>query len=549
MFDLLITNARIIDGSGRPGFHGEVGIENGRISFLEQTRVPDAADGRHTENSASVGIPESSERARRVFDAQGQVVAPGFIDLHSHADFSIMSSPSAETQLVQGVTTALVGNCGSSPFPAQSVDAVQQDNAHLDAVLTGDWSDATGYAEQLSSQAPGINLALQVGLSSIRNYVMGPVDEAPSDAQLREMTTQVAIAADAGVFGFSSGLIYAPGSYARPAEVTALVTEAGKNDLLYSTHMRNESGQLLDAVREALETAERAGAKLEVSHLKAMGPENYGLTNEALDLITQARQRGLDVKADVYPYTASSTRLTSRLPGYALDGGKHALIDRLADPQQRLEIARDMASRFGRDIDPEGVVIASLGDAGRKGGDYSWAVGKSLAEIGRQDGCAAEEAAMRVLAAHDASVGIVNHAMSPDDVASVLAHPLVSVASDGWTMRATGTGKPHPRSFGTFAHVLGKYVREDGLISLEEAVRKMTSQPAERLGFVDRGVVEVGRIADIAVFDPDTVRQNATYDHPWQLASGVSMVLVGGNVAVDEGKLSRRRYGQVLQKK
>lgn len=545
MLDLLITNARIVDGTGRPGFPGQVGIEAGRITLVEQAPDSEMDDDRH--RSVSKADAEL-KRARRVLDAKGQVLSPGFIDLHSHADFSIMSSPAAETQLVQGVTTALVGNCGSSPFPARSVDAVQQDNAHLDAVLAGDWSDAQGYADEVSSQTPGINLALQVGLSSIRNYVMGPVDEVPTDAQLKEMTKQVAVAADAGVFGFSSGLIYAPGSYARSAEVEALVTEAAKRGLLYSTHMRNESSMLLDAVREAIETADRAGAKLEVSHLKSMGPENYGLTVEALKLIERARQRGLDIKADVYPYTASSTRLTSRLPGYALDGGKKALLERLADPQQRLSIGRDMASRFGRDIDPEGVVIASLGEPGSTDVDYYWAVGKSLAEIGRQEGYGAEEAAMRVLAAHDASVGIVNHAMSPDDVASVLAHPLVSVASDGWTMSATGTGKPHPRSFGTFAHVLGKYVREDGLISLEEAVRKMTSQPAERMDFTDRGVVEVGRIADIAIFDPDTIRQNATYDDPWQLATGVSTVLINGNVAVEDGSVADRRFGRVLRK-
>ncbi|MCF2586929.1 N-acyl-D-amino-acid deacylase family protein [Brevibacterium sp. UCMA 11752] len=545
MLDLLITNARIVDGTGRPGFPGQVGIEAGRITLVEQALDHEMDDDRHRSVAKS---DVESKQARRVLDARGQVLSPGFIDLHSHADFSIMSSPAAETQLAQGVTTALVGNCGSSPFPARSVDAIQQDNAHLDAVLSGEWSDAQGYAEEVSSLVPGINLALQVGLSSIRNYVMGPVDEAPNDAQLKEMTEQVARAADAGVFGFSSGLIYTPGSYARPAEVEALVTEAAKRGLLYSTHMRNESNMLLEAVGEAIETADRAGAKLEVSHLKSMGPENYGLTVEALRLIEKARQRGLDIKADVYPYTASSTRLTSRLPGYALDGGKKALLERLVDPQQRLSIGRDMASRFGRDIDPEGVVIASLGEPGSTGAEYYWTIGKSLAEIGRQEGCSAEEAAMRVLVAHDASVGIVNHAMSPDDVASVLAHPLVSVASDGWTMSATGTGKPHPRSFGTFAHVLGKYVREDGLISLEEAVRKMTSQPAERLDFTDRGIVEVGRIADIVIFDPDTIRQNATYDDPWQLATGVSTVLIHGNAAVEDGSIDNRRFGRVLRK-
>ena len=548
MFDLLITNAWIVDGTGQPGFLGEVGIENGLITSVSRgpanaiTRGADAEDADHT------GTSPTCKLAVRVVDVKEQVLAPGFIDLHSHSDFSIMSSPAAETQLLQGVTTALVGNCGSSPFPTQSVQAMQHDAAHLDAELLGNWNDAAGFAAELDVMQPGMNLALQVGLSSIRNYVMGPVDQPPSTAQLREMTDQVAIAAEAGVYGFSSGLIYAPGSYARSAEVRALVAEASRNDLLYSTHMRNESGQLLDAVREAIETAKYSGAKLEISHLKAMGPENHGLTADALKIIERARHEGVDVKADVYPYTASSTRLTSRLPGYALDGGKQALLEQLADPQQRARIAKDLASRFGKDIDPEGVIIASLDERGGQGADYSWAVGKSLADIGLQDGCAAEEAALRVLASHDASVGIVNHAMSSEEVASVLAHPLVSVASDGWTMRARGEGKPHPRSFGTFVRVLEKYVREQGLLTMEEAIRKMTSQPAERLGFRDRGVVDVGRIADIAIFDPATVRQNSTYEEPWQLASGVSTVIIGGNLAVENGRISRRRFGRVLRK-
>jgi N-acyl-D-amino-acid deacylase len=274
---------------------------------------------------------------------------------------------------------------------------------------------------------------------------------------------------------------------------------------------------------------------LEISHLKAMGPENYGSPALALKRIERAREDGLDVKADVYPYTASSTRLTSRLPGYAMDGGQEALLERLADPMTRSRIASDMAARFGRDIDPEGVVISALGN-GDSDDDYTWAIGSSIAQIGRAEGCNAEEAAMRVLAAHGASVGIVNHAMDPADVSKVLSHPLVSVASDGWTLKPEGEGMPHPRSFGTFARVLGKYVRDEGLITLEEAVRKMTSQPAERMRLVDRGLVAQGNIADLAIFDPDTVRENSTYGDPWQLASGVSTVLIGGEFAVFEGQ-------------
>lgn len=546
MFDLLITNAHIIDGSGRPGFHGEVGIRDGRIVHVSDTLESATGEAEREKSQSDVDSLDEA-RARQLVNVHNQVLAPGFIDLHSHSDFSVMADPAAETQLLQGVTTALVGNCGSSPFPARSVAQVQRDNAHLDAEFTADWTGAQGFAEAVQAIRPGINIALQVGLSSIRSYVMGPVDAVPDTDQLASMKAQVAEAASAGVYGFSSGLIYAPGMYSLPNEVAALVAEAAAHDLLYSTHMRNESHSLLSAVDEALDAAAVAGARLEISHLKAMGPENYGSPAFALERIERAREDGLDVKADVYPYTASSTRLTSRLPGYAMDGGQEALMERLADPMTRSRIASDMAARFGRDIDPEGVVISALGN-GDSDDDYTWAIGSSIAQIGRAEGCNAEEAAMRVLAAHGASVGIVNHAMDPADVSKVLSHPLVSVASDGWTLKPEGEGMPHPRSFGTFARVLGKYVRDEGLFTLEEAVRKMTSQPAERMRLVDRGLVAQGNFADLAIFDPDTVRENSTYGDPWQLASGVSTVLIGGEFAVFAGQVTANRHGEVLRK-
>lgn len=533
MFDTLIVNAEIVDGTGAPRFSGELGIVDGRIAYIGR-RAPRDADS-------------DEVRATRVIDAAGHVAAPGFIDLHSHADFSIQGAPDAETQLMQGITTSLVGNCGSSPFPARSLGEVERDNQHLDAAFTGEWTDAEGFFSALDETRPGVNIAIQVGLSAIRSYCLGPGDVRPTDADIRSMRREVAIAAQAGAFGFSSGLIYAPGSYAAPHEVAALVEEAADAGLLYSTHMRNEAGALLDAVEEAIMTAERTGARLEISHLKAMGPENSGKPIAALEVIEAARARGVDVKADVYPYTASSTRLTSRLPNFAMDGGKEAMIERIADAETRSRIAASVASRFGRDIDPAGVIIAALGP-NTFGHDYSWAIGLGLTEIGERDDCPPEEAALRLLHSHDGSVAIVNHAMDPSDVQAVIAHPLVSIASDGWTLARRGEGKPHPRSFGTFTRVLGRYVREQGLMPLEEAVRKMTSQPAERMRLEDRGTLRAGSIADIVVFDADIVRDNASYEDPWQLSSGVTDVLIGGEQAVADGAMTDRRCGTVLRR-
>jgi N-acyl-D-amino-acid deacylase len=533
MFETLIVNAEIVDGTGGPRFHGELGIVDGRIAHL--ARRP--AD-------ATASDARQADRATRTIDAGGQIVAPGFIDLHSHADFSIQGAPAAETQLTQGVTTSLVGNCGSSPFPTRSIT---RDNQHLEAAFTGEWSDTEGFITALEDMRPGINIALQIGLSTVRSFCMGSGDVQPDDADLRAMRREISAAAESGVFGFSSGLIYAPGSYADPREMVDLVSAAADAGLLHSTHMRNEAGDLLEAVDEAITTAERAGARLEISHLKALGPGNRGLPAVALERIEDARTRGLDVMADVYPYTASSTGLTSRLPGFAMDGGKDAMVERLAHPPMRAAIAEAVASRFGADIDPAGVIVAALGPS-TTGDDYSWTIGLGLTEIGERDGCAPEEAAMRLLHAHDGSVAIVNHAMDPQDVEAVLAHPLVSIASDGWTLAATGAGRPHPRSFGTFARVLGHYVRDRGVMPLEEAIRKMTSQPADRLRLNDRGMLAIGKVADVVIFDAATVRDNATYSDPWQLSSGVSTVLLAGEAAVSDGAVTDRRCGRVLRR-
>lgn len=536
LLDTLIVNAQIVDGSGSPAFRGELGIDGGRIVHIARsTQVPTEA------------APVASKRAARTIDAAGQVVAPGFIDLHSHADFSVQGAPAAETQLIQGVTTSLVGNCGASPFPARSMREMESANQHLDASFVGDWTDAEGFLSALERSRPGINIATQVGHSAIRTYCLGAGDVRPRPEDLNAMKRQIAAAAEAGVFGFSSGLIYAPGSFAAPDEVTELAGTAAAHGLLYSTHLRNEADQLVDAVAEAIAAAEQTGVRLEISHLKAMGPANHGKPVQALAMIEAARARGVDVKADVYPYAASSTTLTSRLPRQAMDGGTDAMVARIADPSQRARIAASIAARFGRDIDPAGIVVAALGP-NTFGDDYSWSIGLGLVEISTRDGCSPEEAAMRLLHAHHGSVAIVNHAMDPRDVEAVLSHPLVSVASDGWTLTARGTGRPHPRSFGTFARVLGRYVRERKLLPLEEAVRKMTSQPAECMELHDRGLLEAGKVADVVIFNPDTIGDHSRYDAPWQLSTGVSTVLVAGEPAVSDGKLNDIRYGQVLRR-
>jgi N-acyl-D-amino-acid deacylase len=311
--------------------------------------------------------------------------------------------------------------------------------------------------------------------------------------------------------------------------------------LLYSTHIRNEGARLLEALDEAIEAARAGGARLQVSHLKAMGPANHGKVHAALERLDQARADGLDVACDVYPYTASSTTLTARLPTWTMEGGTAGLLARLADPAERERVAD--AVREQAILDPGNVVIASLPP-----GRYEDSRGLSLAEIARRDGVDGAEAALRVLEHHEAAVSVVNHGMSEDDVVAVLRHPWTSVASDGWILRPTGSGHPHPRSFGTFPRVLGRYVRDQEVLTLPEAIRRMTSLPASRLGLDDRGVVGPGAVADLVVLDPQRIADRSTYDDPWQLSVGVEHMLVAGEPVLRDAVPTGLRPGRVLRK-
>ncbi|HWD79165.1 MAG TPA: D-aminoacylase [Kribbella sp.] len=509
---LALTGGLVADGTGSAPRPGTVLVEGDRISAVLPPTEPVAG--------------------AELIDATGNIVAPGFVDLHSHADFSLGSSPAAESQLAQGVTTLVAGNCGWSPFPITDLEMLKAGTAFLGPKHGWSWTDATGFAATLE---PAVNLALQVGHCTLRIAAMGSARRAPSAEELRMMQDLLRQAADQGAVGFSTGLIYAPGAYATPEEVAALVATAADCGLLYSTHIRNEGAGLLDALDEAVTAARAGGARLEISHLKAVGKPNHGLVGAALERLDAATD--VDLGWDAYPYTATSTTLTTRLPTWALAGG--GLLDRLADPTERARIAE--ALRADVLLSPDTVVIASLPP-----GRYEDCRGLSLAEIARLDGVDAAEIVLRILESHEAAVSVVNHAMREEDVTTVLEHPRTAIASDGWIMDAAGPGHPHPRNFGTFPRVLGHYARDRGLFTLGEAIRRMTSLPASRLGWSDRGVIEPGAIADLVVLDPQQVADRSTYDDPWQLSVGVRHVLVAGEPALTAGKPTGRRAGRVL---
>ncbi|MBD3008270.1 MULTISPECIES: amidohydrolase family protein [unclassified Streptomyces] len=523
-YDVLAVGGTVIDGTGGPARRADVGIRGDRIVFL----------GRAT--------PHAS--AREVLDCAGHVVVPGFIDLHSHADFTVRDVPSAEACIRQGVTTIVTGNCGSSPFPV-----VPERRHAVDTTLartgSGDmpWEDFDGFARAVEEAEPCVNLAALVGHSALRVAAVGTELRPATANETVLMRGLLARAAGQGVFGLSTGLIYAPGSFAATDEVVALATEAQRAGLLYSTHIRDEGDHLLEAVTEALDTARHSGVRLQISHLKAMGPANHGKVHKALALIDSAVEEGLDVACDVYPYAASSTRLTSRLPDWALDGGLDALLARLNNPKTREAIAAELRAKTGHTFLPEGTVIAALPP-----GRYSSWVGSTVQDIAAATGRDPAEASLDVLHAHQAQVWIINHAMSEADVETVLRHPLSAVVSDGWELDTATDDHPHPRHFGAFARVLARYTRDREVLTFQEAVRKMSALPAARLGLTDRGTLSEGMVADLAVFDAETVSDTATYDAPLSYAEGTRHVLVNGRPVLRDGAFTTHRPGTVLRK-
>jgi len=499
-YDLVIRNGRVVDGTGAPWRRADVAVRGDTIVAV----------------ASRVTAP-----ARRTIDAAGRIVAPGFIDIHTHARGGIFVVPTAENYVRQGVTTLVEGQDGSSPLP-------------LGAFL-----------EKVAALPPAVNLASLVGHGSVREAVMGRVDRPPSPAELARMEGLVREAMREGAFGLSTGLFYVPGTFARTAEVIALARVAGEMGGIHVSHMRDEARGVLDSVRETIAIGEEGRLPTQVTHHKMIGRAVWGRSVETLRLVEEARGRGVDATIDQYPYTASSTALSAALfPAWALEGGAEAVKKRIANPDERARIREAVVEKIRNERgggDARHIGIAACGfDPSLEG--------KSLAQIAIGRGLLptvenAADLAIEIVERGGAS-GIF-HAISEEDVARILASPFTMVASDG-EIPVFGRGAPHPRSYGTFARVLAVYVREKRVLTLEDAVRKMTSFPAARLGLGDRGLVRPGMKADLVVFDPETVRDRATFDEPHRYAEGVGLVLVNGRVVLDEARMTDARPGRVL---
>ncbi len=521
--DLLISNVLVIDGSGSPGFRADVGVAMGRVAFVRRPGPPGAIPGRQT--------------AAQVIDGAGLVLTPGFIDLHNHSDMAILADPQAESMLGQGVTTMVVGNCGSSAAPwlgpeggPKALKMRADASRGLDVEWT--WRSMGDYLARVQAGRPAVNVAALAGHGAIRYQVLGLATRAPDAAELRQMKAMLEGALADGAVGLSSGLIYYPSCYATADELVELAAVAGRAGKLYCSHIRSESEALLEAVTEAIEISRRAGVSTEISHIKAESRLMWGRLKEALALIDRARAEGLPVDADQYPYTAYNTGLDSFLPPEVMEGDWRAVLSS-ADGRARMRRAMDAGNPPAwtssiRGMEWGDFFVDETGDPTKDG--------QSLAAIAEAEGKDPYDAFFDLLLAGGAGVAVIGHAMNEDDVRLALARPDIMVGSDGSALPyqarpdsgALGRGHPHPRNFGTFPRVLGRYVRDVGLLPLETAVRKMTGLPAQKLGLRDRGLVREGHWADLVLLDPAAVRDTATFEAPRARPEGIRWVFVNG---------------------
>lgn len=529
MHDLVIRNAQVLDGTGAKARRGDVAVDGGRI----------------------VEVGDVSEGGRRELDADGLHLSPGFIDMHSHSDHYLLVNPTAEGKIAQGITTEVCGNCGFSSAPLVHPDERAEVLDYLGKHgVNADWTSVAGYFDTLESHGIGLNFMTLIGHGTLRASVVGYDDRPATPAEMEEMKRLVARSVDEGALGVASGLIYAPGCYGNTDEVAEVCKPVGERGGLYATHMRSEGDELIEAVEETIGIGEKSGAKVQISHHKACGPANWGKVNLSLPIIEAARARGVDVTADQYPYIATSTSLSVNVPQWAHDGGDDRLVARLQDPAliPRLK-AETIEHVEGGYADPmqgwRDVVVASVrSDANR------WTEGRSVADIAERWGVPPVDALFRLLVEEQARAAMVHFTLSEEDVETVMRQPYVMVGSDA-TARAlsgpTRVGHPHPRTFGTMPRVLAHYVREKQVIPLEEAVRKMTSLAAWRLGLSDRGVIAPGMMADLALFDAENVRDTATFEDPYHLPEGLPYVFTNGVAVVDEGRVTGNLPGKCLR--
>src|SRR5215468_10618169 len=527
MDDLLIRGGHVIDGGGGPGREADVAVLDGRITAVE---------------------PHSARPARRVIDARGQVVAPGFIDIHTHSDFTLPLNPRAESKIRQGVTLEVVGNCGFSVAPVLPGRAQMQREYLASSAPWLEFREST-FADYVAAlPATSVNVILQVGHNTLRLMTAGLENRPVTSSELGAMERMLEEALAAGAWGLSSGLFTAPGNFADAAEIHALARVLRRHGAAYSTHVRDESDHVFEAVHEAIAVAEATGVHVQIAHLKLSGINNWGGAAKLLAEIETARRRGVPVDCDAYPYDTATNPLRNLLPRWVVEGGIPAMLERLrrAEVRARIraEIEREGLNNFGRIPSWDVVRVAVTPNLPQE-------AGRTLGEIARRRGVDPLDGVCDFLVADRGATRILITSMSDADVREIIGSPWVLIGSDANALATSGPtsrGKPHPRSYGTHARLLGHFVRDLGVLTLPAAIHKTTGASAAALGLKDRGVLREGSWADVAVFDPARVNDQATYDEPHRYASGVSTVVVNGEVVVDSGDHTGALPGRHLRR-
>jgi N-acyl-D-amino-acid deacylase len=521
-FDLIIKNGFVIDGIKNETFKADIGIIGEHIKQIGNLQ---------------------NATGKTVIDATSRVVSPGFIDIHTHTDIEILINRKAESKIRQGVTTELGGNCGSSPFPMKFPLPDYEKRLAEEANISIDWTDLKGFHQAIESKGSAVNHATLIGQGTVRGYVMGDGQLEPTAEEMDQMKKLVAGAMEQGAFGMSTGLEYTPSGFAETQELIELCKIVANYGGFYATHIRSEDKAVLEAVGEAIHIAETADLPLQIAHFKAVGKTNWWKLPKMIDLVERAAERGFNVTADRYPYIAYSTGLTILYPQWALDGGLEQLIIRLKHEKTRQSMKADTLKKvqgYGWDK----IVISNLHK-----NHNQWLIGKSIGEAAATKNIDPYEFMCDLIIDEEFNVSHIGFGMNEETTEMVLKHPLVMLGSDGSSLAPYGPlskGKPHPRNYGAFPRFLGYYVRERKLLTLPEAIKKVTSKPAAKMGLSNRGSLQEGFFADIVIFDPKTIADKATFIEPHQYPVGIDYVLVNGTTVIDHGKHTEKLPGKVL---
>jgi N-acyl-D-amino-acid deacylase len=532
--DLIIQGGKVLDGTGNGWFYADLGIDRGRIIQVGNL---------------------SGLHCHRLVDASCLIVCPGFIDLHNHSDFSLITNPKAESHLKQGVTTVVIGNCGMSAFPV-TPEGAQLLIEYLRTTMTGaelSWKGKDGYFARIYEAGLSINVVPMVGHGNLRVAVMGMDNRMPSDEQMSKMKELLAVHLQEGVFGMTSGLIKPPGCFSSTEELVRLCEVVAAHGGLYATHIRSESSKLEEALQEAIEIGQRTSVRVHISHHKAAGRNNWGKTLRTIALMEEARNHGVELTCDIYPYLAGSTDLVLLLPPWLHEGGMQNLLERIGQEEVRRRVRAEIedgcpdwwnpvreAGGWGK------VTLMSVTSERNK-----WVEGLTIPQMAEKKGKEVYEAIFDLLIEEQGKIRMVIEMMCEEDVERILKYPFTGIGSDAWCEdpeKMSTQGMVHPRYYGTFPRILGEYVRKRSVLRLEEAVRKMTSLPAQTVRLWDRGVLRQGMAADIVVFDPEAIGDTATYDKPRSLSVGIQYLLVNGEVVIDNGEHTGVSAGKILSR-